>query len=307
MKVLDLFSGIGGFSLGLEWAGMNTVAFCEQNTYCQKILNKHWPDVPVYPEIKKLTYERLKQDGIRTVDLICGGFPCQPFSVAGLKRGTEDDRYLWPEMLRIISEIKPDWVIGENVAGFVNMALDRTLFDLEKEGYETATFIIPACSLNAKHQRDRVWIIAHKEKNSLNPKGQGTEKRNEKTDSDSGKNATSKIMADTKSRGWREQCLSEHCCGKIRVDASGSSNGQQIRKTDTPVGCSCGKGKKEEREKECGWQQLEKWETEPDVGRVVDGFPGRVDRLKALGNAVVPQIVFLIGMAIIHSEQQFNN
>ena len=211
MRILDLFSGIGGFSLGLHRASekFQTVAFCEQDPFCTQILNKHWPDVPVYPDIRKLTYERLQVDGIvadsnvsgrhpqplsspecikggnhsntkqsgktngkqkgepsepaeRTIDIVCGGFPCQPFSQAGKRRGKDDDRDLWPEMLRIIQECQPTWVIGENVAGFVNMELSRTVSDLESEGYEVRTFVLGACAVQAPHQRQRCWIIGRK-------------------------------------------------------------------------------------------------------------------------------------------------
>lgn len=161
MNVLDLFSGIGGFSLGLERAGMTTVAFCEIEPFCQKVLRKHWPGVPIYEDVRTLTAERLRTDGIDRVDLICGGFPCQPFSSAGEQRGKEDDRHLWPEMFRLVQECQPAWVIGENVAGFVGMALDEMLLDLETAGYEVQPFIIPVGAINADHRRDRVWILAH--------------------------------------------------------------------------------------------------------------------------------------------------
>ena len=153
MKVLDLFSGIGGFSLGLERAGMETVAFCEIDKFCQKVLTKHWPDVPIFNDVRSLDY-----DG--TVDVICGGFPCQPFSVAGKQKGKDDDRHLWPAMFSLVQKYRPNWVIGENVAGLINMGLDNVLADLESEGYTTRTFVIPACAINAPHRRDRVWIIA---------------------------------------------------------------------------------------------------------------------------------------------------
>ena len=130
MRVLDLFSGIGGFSLGLERAGMETVAFCEIEEFPRKVLAKHWPGVPIHKDIRDL-----KGDAIGPVDLICGGYPCQPFSTAGKRRGKEDDRHLWPEYLRLIREIRPTWVIGENVAGHISMGLDQVLADLEGEGY----------------------------------------------------------------------------------------------------------------------------------------------------------------------------
>ena len=162
MKVLDLFSGIGGFSLALDRCGMQTVAFCEADLFCTKILNKHWPDVPVYPDIRKLNGKE-----IGTVDLVCGGFPCQPWSGAGKGKGHTDDRDLWPEMLRVVREVKPRWVLAENVQGFVNkeMGLRRTVSDLEGEDYEVRVFTIPACGVKAPHQRYRVWIVGYSKHN----------------------------------------------------------------------------------------------------------------------------------------------
>ncbi|SIQ44868.1 DNA cytosine methyltransferase [Paenibacillus macquariensis] len=173
MNHLSLFSGIGGDSLAAEWAGMKTVAFCEREPFPQKVLRKHWPDVPIYDDVCTLSADRLKEDGIigpgRTIDILSGGFPCQPFSIAGQKKGRDDDRDLWPEMFRIIQEIRPTWVVGENVANFVNMELERTLIDLESEGYETQTFIIPACGVDAKHQRYRTFVVAHTDSNEQWP------------------------------------------------------------------------------------------------------------------------------------------
>ena len=158
IRILDICSGIGGFSLGLEsTGGFDTVAFCEFDDFCRKVLNKHWPDVPIYKDLKEIGNEpeRIIQD----FDLICGGIPCQPFSVAGKKKGKEDDRHLWPYMYEIIKHKKPTWVIVENVGGFVNVALDDVCLDLEAQGYATQSFIIPACSVEAPHRRDRIWIL----------------------------------------------------------------------------------------------------------------------------------------------------
>lgn len=236
MRVLDLFSGIGGFSLGLERAGMQTVAFCEINPFRRKILAKHWPNTPIYNDIRSLSYARLKKDGIDTIDVICGGFPCQPFSVAGRKRGTKDDRDLWPEMCRIIKECQPTWVIGENVANFTNMAFTRTKIDLEGAGYEVQPLVIPACAIGAPHRRDRVWIIAHL-------KGAASRHENIK------------------------------CFGvQKQVQFRGNTSQRPFK----------------------SW-----WECEPRVGRVVHGIPPEMDRIRALGDTVVPQIPEIIGGVII--------
>ena len=159
---LSLFTGIGGLDLAAETAGFQTVGQCEWADYPTKILERHWPEVPRWRDIRTLTRESFyERTGLRTVDIISGGFPCQPFSTAGKRRGREDDRYLWPEMLRVITEIKPTWIIGENVAGIINMALDTVLADLELQGYEARTIVLPACGVNAPHKRYRCAIVAH--------------------------------------------------------------------------------------------------------------------------------------------------
>ena len=158
LKVLDLFSGIGGFALGLQQTGgFETIAFCEIEEYAQRVLRKHWPEVPIHNDIKELDGEQYRG----SVDVICGGWPCQPFSTAGDRRGESDDRHLWPEFNRLISQVEPRWVIGENVVGHITMGLDQVLSDLEGQGYSIETFVIPACALNAPHRRDRVWVIAN--------------------------------------------------------------------------------------------------------------------------------------------------
>ena len=159
---LSLFSGIGGLDLAAEMAGIKTVGQCEWADFQTKILEKHWPDVPRWRDIRTLTAESFyEHTGLRTVDIVSGGFPCQPFSLAGKRGGENDDRYLWPEMLRVVRELRPSWVIGENVPGIVNMALDTVLSDLENEGYSAQAFIVPACGVDAPHKRERVAILAH--------------------------------------------------------------------------------------------------------------------------------------------------
>ena len=159
---LSLFSGIGGLDLAAEAAGFRTVGQCELADYQTKVLEKHWPDVPRWRDIRTLTGDSFyEKTGMRTVDIISGGFPCQPFSVAGKHRGTADDRYLWPETLRVIQELQPTWVLCENVPGLVNLALDKVLAGLEEAGYETQCFIVPACGVDAPHKRERIAIVAH--------------------------------------------------------------------------------------------------------------------------------------------------
>ena len=176
MRHLDLFSGIGGFSLGLEATQqIKTVAFCEIDKYCTKVLNKNWPEVPVYNDIKELTYDKLKADGIDNIDIITGGYPCQPFSVAGLKKGVEDPRHLWPEYFRLIKELRPTWVIGENVSGHIKLGLDTVQEDLESEGYSLRTFSISASSVGANHQRERIWTVAYSQHNNDSQKIKGVD------------------------------------------------------------------------------------------------------------------------------------
>jgi len=289
VQVLDLFSGIGGFSLGLKRAGMETIGFCEIDPFCRKVLAKHWPDVTVHTDIRGLNGKDYKG----RADVICGGFPCQPFSQAGKRRGTEDDRHLWPEMLRVISEVRPTWVIGENVIGFVKMELDSVLSDLEREGYQTRAFIIPACGIDAPHKRDRVWIIAHAngEGESDGPVNEGPRPRQ------------LELMADPNS-GFSTVTQQAVQAGRATIISSSKdvadSESERVQRL-----WSSGEQKPHtyggQKLSLCGSERPEPayWEAEPGMGRVVDGIPDRVDRIKGLGNAVVPMVVEVIGNAIM--------
>jgi DNA (cytosine-5)-methyltransferase 1 len=223
MRVLDLFSGIGGFSLGLERAGMTTVAFCEIDPFCRKVLAKHWPGVPIYDDIRQLRAAR------GSADVVCGGFPCQPFSTAsaGKRYGAEHDSFLWPEMLRIIQEVGPSWAILENVVGIESMALEQVVSDLEAIGHKVWTFEIPACAVGHAHKRARLWICAYANR-----------------DGESG--------------------------GALNAEAS--------------------------------WRAVAR-DDSASMGKA-HGLSGRLDghRMRALGNAVVPQIPELIGRAILQAE-----
>ena len=176
MKLLDLFSGIGGFSLGAEYNNIETIGFVEKDAFCQKVLRKHWPNTPIIGDIRDV-----KRDTFESVDIVSGGFPCQPFSVAGKRRGTDDDRYLWDETIRVVSLYKPRWFVGENVEGIVNiqngMVLRQVQDDLEKEGFEVQCGIIPASGIGAWHQRKRVWIIAHSNSNRESRRSQYVQER----------------------------------------------------------------------------------------------------------------------------------
>lgn len=179
-----MFSGIGGIDLAAHWAGMETVAFCEREPFPQKVLKKHWPDVPIYDDVKTLTKARLEADGIDTgtIGIISAGYPCQPESYAGKRQGEADDRWLWPEAFRIIQEIQPRWFVGENVAGHITMGLDNVLDDLESINYETQTFVIPAAAVGAFHRRDRVFIASYSKregrKGVLHPNFEPSQKKN---------------------------------------------------------------------------------------------------------------------------------
>jgi len=289
VQVLDLFSGIGGFSLGLKRAGMETIGFCEIDPFCRKVLAKHWPDVTVHTDIRRLDGKDYKG----RAEIICGGFPCQPFSQAGKRRGTEDDRHLWPEMLRIISEVRPTWVIGENVIGIVKMELDSILSDLEGEGYQTRAFIIPACGIDAPHKRDRVWIIAHanSEGESDGPINEGPRPRQ------------LELMADPNS-GFSTVTQQAVQAGRATIISSSKdvaySESERVQRL-----WSSGEQKPHtyggQKLSLCGSERPRPayWEAEPGMGRVVDGIPNRVDRIKGLGNAVVPMVVEVIGNAIM--------
>jgi DNA (cytosine-5)-methyltransferase 1 len=211
LRHLDLFSGIGGFSLGLEaTGGFETVAFCDIEEFPRKVLQKHWPGVKQYEDIKKLNYEKIKADGLLPIDIITGGYPCQPFSVAGRKKGEKDPRHLWPEYFRLIKELRPTWVIGENVSGHIKLGLDTVLENLESEGYSVRTFSISAASIGANHQRERIWIVANS--NSSGNKGKKSRsigKENEKEKRDRQVNSTTRFPDGTDSIVTKQESESE--------------------------------------------------------------------------------------------------
>ena len=375
LKVTSLFSGIGGIDLGLEATGyFKTTLFSEIDPFCQKILKKHWPNVPIIPNVKDINGKEIE------TDVLVGGFPCQPFSVAGKRKGKEDERHLWPEMFRIIKEARPSIVIGENVPGIINtqMALGQCVSDLESEGYKVQPVVLPACSVNAPHRRYRVFIIAMVDTDNLRLEQYNETQKEEQirwaetpslSRSENVANSNSSSFTSWESRGAYREVSSES--ERLRGGKSQRETGKEFVSSSKNVansnsfghrgwnsqGCSSGgetrilPGEQEGREtwsetercsesyrnyvanstasrpqtspEECFEQKgteeadaiapysgtigdfnpRDNWSVEPNVGRVAHGISDRVDRIKSLGNAVVPQLTYIIGMSIIRALQ----
>lgn len=377
MTHLSLFSGIGGLDLAAEWAGFETIGQCEWADYPTKVLEKHWPDVPRWRDIRTLTAEDFHaRTGLRTVDIISGGFPCQPFSVAGKQKGREDDRYLWPEMLRVIRELGPRWVVGENVPGILRIAAADVIKDLEREGYSVVVLDFETAAVGAPHRRERIAFVGHADRcgqRRNDGRKPGQEFAHGCTDVAHAGSADREThpangTVENACRGGRVQ--PENVCQQPRgteFERSGQivSDAESVRRgtwRPEPAGQqgeslsgyggeayshANGKGL-QGRQRECvperagewiageggafpadaesakrewngqikDWAQgrftdicrkdntrgqpdgSEQWAVEPNVGRVANGVPARVDRLKCLGNAVVPQQFYPIFRAI---------
>ena len=356
MRVLDLFSGIGGFSLGLERAGMRTVAFCEIDPFCRAVLAQHWPEVPIHDDVRTLTGDALRARGI-AVDVICGGFPCQDLSFAGKRAGLEGARSgLWGEYARLIGELRPRFVVVENVPGLLSLGMGTVLGDLAALGYDATWDCIPAAAVGAPHRRDRVWIVAnaasarlvHSENSGAAREDTATGDRDARTGerhvkfervgsdvADAGRErhephggagelAGACGSPQGEGRQWQRRGDATDSGGTALADTDGASRAS-AKLPDTgarreavatgpkkPRGCSAAFQDTHERgrARELGPASTGKadaafgpdwWLSEPDVGRVADGVPARVDRLRSLGNAVVPQIPEMIGRAIMAS------
>ena len=335
MTHLSLFSGIGGLDLAAEWAGFETVGQCEMADYPTKILEKHWPDVARWRDIRTLTKEDFfARTGLRTVDIISGGFPCQPFSVAGKQKGREDDRYLWPEMRRVIAELEPRWVVGENVPGILRIAAKDVIEDLESMGYHVLLLDFEAAAVGAFHRRERIAFVANRDGMRKQP-ASGSRPEGGDRPCDSGSHVADTYCRQLRNDGKNGRTLDreEHeaanagdAGGTEAVDSDRKSKRlQRIRasrikisrarlKTRESQGLchvrySTGKRLPQWTNREMGRQCRVKeserpmrWPAEPDVGRVAHGVPHRVDRIKGLGNAVCPPQFYPIFRAIYECE-----
>lgn len=288
MTHASLFSGIGGFDLAAEWAGWTNAFNCEIDSFCRKVLKYHFPDAEQYEDIKKADFSKWTD----RIDVLTGGFPCQPFSLAGKRKGTEDDRYLWPAMLGVIRTVRPRWVVGENVYGIVNwsdgLVFDTVCSDLEAAGYEVQPYIIPACGVGAPHRRDRVWFVGHYKKDDLWQRDSGEELRTFAHRADTG----IETMREGQDSLYADEFVAHADVQRFeKCNASEKSSQTQER---------LGQNGNEK-------QQIPDWSgfpTESPVCDRNDGFPGELaglsfpawcrESIKACGNAIVPQVALQI-------------
>lgn len=308
LKVLDLFSGIGGFSLGLEravsdgpYTGFETVAFCEIEPFPRKVLAKHWPEVPCYDDVRTLTADRLAADGIAGIDVICGGFPCQDISTAGKGVGLAGERSgLWSEIARLVGELRPAYVIVENVSALLGRGLGTVLGDLAEIGYDAEWHCIPASHVGAPHRRDRIWIVA----NPSVGRCSGPEGGQMELARGAEVIGASEVMANAEGERCGEAGELRHNQSKEWI-ASGcedvaDATSQRQQGQGQPIQWSgqtpYGEG---QANQPIPIRLGGVWPVEPELGRVANGIPDRSHRLKSLGNAVVPEIPFRIGQAIL--------
>lgn len=275
MNVGSLFAGIGGFDLGLERAGFETAWFCEQDEFCQRVLRKHWPHAPIYDDIREL-----RGVDVKPVDLLCGGFPCQDLSYAGRGAGIEGERSgLWSEYARLVGELRPRYVLVENVPALAHRGLGRVLGDLAALGYDAEWDCIPASAVGAPHRRDRIWLVAYPE--SLH--------RHERDDH-AGVGLEGGTVSQSGNGGWPAPV----------ADANGKGLEGHRRPVEGAAERPAPSRSLAQRERE---REQHEWAVEPDVGRMANGVPRRVDRLRSLGNALVPQVAEWLGHRINDYEE----
>jgi DNA (cytosine-5)-methyltransferase 1 len=317
-KHIGLFEGIGGFSLAARWAGWETVAWCEWNEFGQKVLRHHFPEAEGFGDITKTDFTKYAN----RIDILTGGFPCQPYSLAGKRKGKEDERHLWPEMLRAIREIQPPWVVGENVFGLINwnggMVFNEVQADLETEGYEVWAYVLPACAVNAPHRRDRVWFVAHSNRNGFERSNSQHEINASKRGFDALNDIEQVFTKNANSNGRTgNERESESSFRELRHTCSGDN--ERIRADNGEV-ISTNPNSRRQPGKEHGETESGRitetsvsnyWEnfpTQPPICGGDDGLPTGLDgitfpkwrneSIKAYGNAIVPQVAYEIFKAI---------
>jgi DNA (cytosine-5)-methyltransferase 1 len=339
LKLLDLFSGIGGFSYGLEQTqGFETIAFCEKDAFCQKVLQKHWKNIKIYDDIRDIKGSTIK------ADIVTGGFPCQPFSIAGKQRGTDDDRYLWDETIRVVAETKPRWFIGENVDGLVNIqegkVLQQIQKDLEAESFQVQCVIIPASGIGAWHQRKRIWIVGYSEHNgssSTKIKGRNSEtsewssqrqneaKQFERTSRSTNNGSLSNSigikldgcsdasriseteqsrLVSNKKRNWNEVRSKAERCSEQDLQHTNNQRCEEPNISKEPNGQIIIDRKHDQGRNAETW-----WQTQSKLCGVPNGISTELDkdranRIKSLGNSIVPEIVKELGLAILAAENE---
>jgi DNA (cytosine-5)-methyltransferase 1 len=328
MKHGSLFSGIGGFDLAAEWMGWENMFHCEWNEFGQRVLNYYWPNAISYGDITKTDFSIWRG----RIDVLTGGFPCQPYSHAGKRKGKEDERHLWPEMLRAIREIQPRWVVGENVAGLISwdggLVFNEVQTDLEAQGYEVQAYVLPACAVNAPHRRDRVWFVAYSKSNggSISCLGEQEIKQQFQARSNIDRSKDMGDVTNTDSNGLnRSNCEYEEQSGKRGINAQrdfeqmggDATNPSSVRSQRSELNRSTtGKGQIKTDSRQFSGSICDKWQkfpTQPPICGGDDGLPRELDSItfskwrnesiKAYGNAIVPQVAYQIFKAI----EQFEN
>ena len=279
LTVGSLFSGIGGFDLGLERSGMKVIWQSEIDPFACKVLKKHWPDVPNLGDINKIDWTNIERP-----DVICGGYPCQPFSQAGKRGGNTDPRHLWPAMFNAICLLRPRYALMENVRGHLSMGFDQVLGDLAGIGFDAEWQVIPAAAVGAPHKRDRVFIVAYP-----NNTGIRTQRR--------------KIQQQKSSGEQKREVVARYVFGRRGAEMANTNSkfvGQYGSSSDV---ADQGRQRHDQRERQKTNDFGQWWEVEPSVGRVADGVSDRVDRLRGLGNAIVPQVAELVGALVVEHSQ----
>lgn len=335
LKHVDLCSGIGGFALGFKWAGLSKpVLFCDIEPWCRKLLAQNFPNVPIADDVKEIANEP-RRFIPEPIGILTAGYPCQPFSAAGKRRGEEDPRHIFPHILRIVAQTRPTFTVFENVYGHISMGLDNVLHAMEGEGYTVKPFVVPASGVGARHKRDRIWILGYAEhdgplaaevargsfkasdtgeegahqtsqsKRTGRPEygenvATGTGAENVGNAAHNGCNGRSEAVGRKGSQGEQEQSQpevrgelsrpSENVAYTKSIGVQGyRSSGEQVAYSHEGQKISLCSGER---------NSATQWQTEPCLDRVVDGVPNRVDRIKGLGNAIVPQVAMNIGLCI---------